>query len=166
MRSFLYWECGTVIMLNVIFGGSIASLPIFLPTMNRPLTLRLISWPTNTGAFINKYNKTIYAKEAQLMLGNLYSLRKNYTQARLEYQKAICPNKELSAQAEATIAKTYELEGNWDKALTIYKSVIQDYPLTSTGFFIPMYLTNHVQQLKAKKLIPMRLMPKRWLFTE
>jgi TolA-binding protein len=94
--------------------------------------------------FINKYSKTIYAKQAELMLGNLYALRKNYSQARLEYQKAVCPDKDLSAQAEVTIAKTYELENNNAEALKIYKNVIQNYPLTSSGFFLPIYLTNHL----------------------
>ncbi len=95
-------------------------------------------------AFINRYNRTIYAKRAQMMIGDLYALRKNYTQARMEYQKAVCPDKELSAQAEFTIAKTYELEGNRDKALAIYKFIIKNYPLTNSGFFVPMYLTSHL----------------------
>jgi len=93
--------------------------------------------------FINKHSKTLYANQAQLMLGDLYSLRKNYSQARSEFQKAICENKELSAQGEFAIAKTYELEGNQEKALSIYKSIIQYYPLTKTGFFVHIYLARH-----------------------
>ena len=93
--------------------------------------------------FINKYDKSIYSKRAQLMLGDLYSLKKNYAQARLEYQKAICSDKETSSQAEITIAKTYELEDAWDKALPIYNTVVQNYPLTSSGFFVPIYIANH-----------------------
>ena len=94
--------------------------------------------------FIKKYNGTLYAKRAELMMGDLYSLRKNLSQARLEFQKAVGSDKELSAQAEVAIAKTYELEGHWDKALVLYKSIIQNYPVTSLGFSIPMYLTGHL----------------------
>ena len=94
--------------------------------------------------FIKKYNGTLYAKRAELMMGDLYSLRKNLSQARLEFQKAVGTDRELSAQAEVAIAKTYELEGHWDKALVLYKSIIENYPVTSLGFSIPMYLTGHL----------------------
>ncbi len=94
--------------------------------------------------FIKKYNGSIDAKSAQLMIGNLYSLSKNFPLARLEYQKAVGQDKELSAQAEWAIARTYELEGHWDKASAIYKSIIQDYPLTSLGFSAPLYLASHL----------------------
>ena len=94
--------------------------------------------------FANTYKGTIYAKRAQLMIGDLYALRKNYTKARQEYQKAVGPDKELSAQAEFDIAKTYELEGYCDKALVIDKNIIQEYPITVVGFSVPMYLTGHL----------------------
>jgi len=93
--------------------------------------------------FAKKYNGSIYAKRAQLIIGGVYLLRKNLPQARLEYRKAVGPDKESSAQAELAIAKTYELEGHWDKALAIYKSIIQNYPVTDSGFLVPMYLTSH-----------------------
>jgi TolA-binding protein len=95
-------------------------------------------------AFIKKYSKSIHARQAQIMLGDLYALRKNYDQARLEYQKAVGPDKELSAQAEFTMARTYELQGQGSKALAIYKSIIQNYPVTNSGFLVPMYLTRHL----------------------
>jgi len=94
--------------------------------------------------FAKKYSGSIYGKAAQLMIGNLYALRKNYTKARLEYQKAVGPDKELSAQAQLAIARTYELEAHWDKALAAYKSIIQNYPTTSSGFSLPLYLSSHL----------------------
>ena len=42
-------------------------------------------------SFAKKYNKSIYANRAQIMLGDLYALRKDYAQARLEYQKSCRP---------------------------------------------------------------------------
>ena len=99
---------------------------------------------TKYRVFIKEYNGSLYAKRAELMMGDLYSLRKNLSQARLEFQKAVGSDKELSAQAEVAIAKTYELEGHWDKALVLYKSVIQNFPVTSLGFSTPMYLTGHL----------------------
>jgi tetratricopeptide (TPR) repeat protein len=95
-------------------------------------------------SFAVKYSGSPYAIKAQLMLGDLFVLRKNYTQARAEYQKAIGHDDELSAQAEFTIAKTYELEGQWNKAYTIFRSISQKYPTTTSGFYAPMYLANHV----------------------
>jgi len=102
-------------------------------------------------AFVKEYNGSVYAKRAQLMIGDLYSLKKNYTEARLEFQKAVGPDKELSAQAELAIAKTYELEGHWDKALAVYKSIMQDYPITSSGFSVPIYLAGHLAASEDQK---------------
>ena len=95
-------------------------------------------------SFIKKYSGSLYAKRSQLMIGDLYSLRKNYSQARLEYQKAVGTDEELSAQAQLAIARTHELEGHWDKAFIIYKSVMQNYPDTNSGFSTPMYLISHL----------------------
>jgi len=77
--------------------------------------------------FIRKYKGSIYAQRAQLMIGNLYALRKDYAQARLEYQKASGPDEELSVQAQLAIAKTYELEGQWDKADETYADTVVFY---------------------------------------
>ena len=93
--------------------------------------------------YAKRYNGSSYAQSAQLMIGNLYSLRNELPEARLEYQKALGIDKELSAQAELAIAKTYEAEGHWDQALVIYKGIIQNYPLTTSGFSLPLYLTRH-----------------------
>jgi len=94
-------------------------------------------------AFIKKYHDTVYAERAQLSLGDLSALRKNYPEARAEYQKALGANEDISAQAEYDIAKTYELEGQWDQAVDTYKDVMKKYPTTGPGFFTPMYLVEH-----------------------
>ena len=95
-------------------------------------------------AFAKIHNRSKFSQSAQRMIGNLYSLRKNYSQARLEFQKAVGPDNELSAQAEFAIAKTYELEDRWDKALLTYRDIIQYYPDTNFGFSVPIYLTDHL----------------------
>jgi len=102
--------------------------------------------------FAKKYSGSIYEQSAQLMIGNLYSLRNNLPQARLEFQKAVSKDKELSAEAVFAIAKTYEIEGHWDKALGVYKSVIHNYSDTNTGFSTPMYLTTHLVSSGEQKI--------------
>jgi len=95
-------------------------------------------------AFIKKNGESIHAKRAHLKLGDLYAIRKDYSQARLEYQKTVGPDKELSAQAELTIARTYEQENRWDKALPVYRGIIKNYPVTNSGFLVEMYLARRL----------------------
>ena len=43
-------------------------------------------------AYSKKYQKTVFAQSAQIMLGDLYAIKKNYTHARTEYHKAVSAN--------------------------------------------------------------------------
>ena len=81
-------------------------------------------------------------------------------------KKAVGHDDELSAQADFTIAKTYEVEGHWDKALPVYKYITQKYPVTTSGFYAPMYLANHVVsgEGKTRGNILLKLTLMRWHF--
>jgi len=94
-------------------------------------------------AFIQQSPSAIFAARGQMMLGNLYAVRKDYPHARDEYQKAVGSDDEISAQAQMSTAKTYELENNWQQAHDTYQQIVKDYPTTNTGFFVSMYLAKH-----------------------
>ncbi len=97
-------------------------------------------------AFIKTYPKSPFTMRAQFTMGNLYLFKKNYTKARAEFLKALSvypKDKELMAETEAAVGKTYEYENNWPKAVAIYKQLSHDYPLTATGFGAPEYIARY-----------------------
>ncbi len=98
--------------------------------------------------YVRRYHKSPLSVEGQIMLGNLYIYRKDFPAARTEFVKALPlsnGNQELMAKVEADIAQSYQYEGDWDQALAQYKAVNQRYPLTKTGFFVPMYVGRYYE---------------------
>lgn len=99
-------------------------------------------------AFIRKHPKSNLAPKANLMLGNTVRLQNKYSEAREIFEEIVSNyryNAEIAAQAEFGIAQSYENEDNWPRAVTIYRTIIRDYPLTVTGFSIPFYLGTFYQ---------------------
>ena len=94
-------------------------------------------------SFIKKNPKSTLIPKSKLMLGNTLRLQNKYPEAR-EIFKEIATNyrynTEVAAQAEFEIAQSFENEDNWPKAVTIYRMISKEYPLTSIGFSIPFYL--------------------------
>ncbi len=98
-------------------------------------------------SYIKKNQRTKYAAQAQLLIGNLFMLKKDFVKSRAEYQKVggLTKKQGTISVAAANIAKTYELEGNWSSALSIYKNVIKRFPTSQTGFTIPVYIARYYQ---------------------
>jgi tetratricopeptide (TPR) repeat protein len=91
--------------------------------------------------FIGEHPKTASAVRAQILLGNVYMLKKDYARGRAELQKVatIDPsNSEQIAQSQALIAKSYMVEDDWKNAERVYKSLIKNYPMTGAGFVAPV----------------------------
>lgn len=98
--------------------------------------------------FIRKNPKSNLAPKAQLMIANTLRQQNKYQQAREIFEEIVSNyryNAEVTAQAEFGIGQTYENEDNWPKAVTVYRSIIRDYPITVTGFSIPLYLGTFYQ---------------------
>lgn len=87
----------------------------------------------------------------RMLVGNVYSLKKDYETARRKFNEIIGlypDNKELQAQALAAIGRTFEAQGDWPQAKKTYDRILMDYTLTQTGLGVPMYLVNHYKEQK------------------
>jgi|CXWL01.1.fsa_nt_gi tetratricopeptide (TPR) repeat protein len=95
--------------------------------------------------FLRHYPKSELIPRAKLLLAKTLISQDNYSEARAileEITENYKYNVEIVAQALYGIAQSQESENNWPKAVTIYRSIIREYPLTTTGFSIPYYLGN------------------------
>lgn len=98
-----------------------------------------------------KYPNSASAKRARMGTGALYSARKEYIKAREAFNKALdlYPNdKAICVEARIAIARSYESQDLWDKALAEYKGIIRDYPHTETGLSLPMYIARRYEKEK------------------
>ena len=101
--------------------------------------------------FIQYFPKSTLTPKAQIILGSVYLVKKNYSQARQEFQKVFNDypkNSEVKAEASSGIAKSYELEGNWSKAESWFKDTTRQYSETQAAFSVPLYIAQHYEQSK------------------
>lgn len=95
--------------------------------------------------FIRKNAGSQFIPKAKLGLANVLLLQSNYKEAREIYEEVISNykyNAEVVVQAEYALGQSYEKENNWPKAVTIYRAIIREYPITTIGFSMPYYLGN------------------------
>lgn len=52
----------------------------------------------------------------------------------------------LCSACQLTMARTYEDQGNWERALVEYRWVQEKYPTTPQGLFVPTYIAQKYQQ--------------------
>lgn len=98
-----------------------------------------------------KYPDTISAKRARIGTGSLYLAKKENIKAREVFNKALelYPNdKAICIEARFAIAKSYESQDLWGKALLEYKGIIRDYPHTEMGLSLPAYIAQHYEKEK------------------
>jgi tetratricopeptide (TPR) repeat protein len=97
-------------------------------------------------AFANKYPNNPLGVKAEFSIAQLYNAKEEYEKARMQLQAVMNrhkESKEVSAQALFLNGKTFEKENKWDLALQQYERIIQEYPLTISGFEIPMYISRY-----------------------
>ncbi|MBI3323720.1 MAG: tetratricopeptide repeat protein [Candidatus Omnitrophica bacterium] len=106
--------------------------------------------PEQVGSVIAAFNRviekapgTMWAARSYLVIGSLHATQKRFEEARQAYQ-LILQNynqyKELSLDARLAIAKTYEAENNWNKAVKSYYDLTDYYPWSRTGLEAPLYI--------------------------
>jgi len=98
---------------------------------------------------IDKYPDSHLIRNVYIALGRLYIVKKDYARARENFYligEKYPDNKELSAKALFFVGKTYEVEGDWPQAYKIYRSVFKDYPMTTTGLSVPIYIANYYKR--------------------
>ena len=97
-------------------------------------------------AFANKYPNNPLGLKAAFLIAQLYNAKEEYEKARMQLQALMNSHKEskeVSAQAIFLSGKTFEKENKWDLALQQYERIIQEYPLTISGFETPMYIASY-----------------------
>ncbi|MBN1870059.1 MAG: tetratricopeptide repeat protein [Candidatus Omnitrophica bacterium] len=95
---------------------------------------------------IEQYRGSRLTPTLYIRLGEVYSLKKDYEQARKTFHETIKrypDNHDLSAQAMFEIGKTYELEQNWIEASRVYNAIIREYSETETAMSVPIYIANY-----------------------
>lgn len=98
-----------------------------------------------------RYPDSASAKRARMGIGSLYLAKKENIKAREVFNKALelYPNdKVICIEARFAIAKNYESQDLWDKALAEYKGIITDYPDTEIGLSLPVYIARYFEKEK------------------
>ncbi len=95
---------------------------------------------------IESYPNSEYSLRAISRLIKLYFVTGDYDKVR-EYSEMLVDaskgNREVEAQAMAIIARSYEKQGDWEKAESMYQSVMEDYSDTVVALRIPLFMALH-----------------------
>jgi tetratricopeptide (TPR) repeat protein len=92
---------------------------------------------------VTKVPGTTWAGKAQLAIGSLYALQKDFDKAREAYTLVLRNHgnqKEQALSARYAIAKTYELESRWDDAIKLYGEIADLHTWSRMGLEAPLYI--------------------------
>jgi len=116
---------------------------------------------TNFTALIKQYNQfadrfpeSKYAPVAKMNIGRLYILREKYPLAREHLESVInnySVNREVSVQAMAEIAFSYNAEKDYRGVIKVYERIIKEYPLSVLGLRCPLLIAQMYAKLKENK---------------
>lgn len=108
------------------------------------------------GDFSRKYPKNQLAIEADLDIATLYMAKNEYGKAREQLRGIIndhAPSQLICSEALFLIGHSYQIEGKWDAALLEYRKLIRDYPQTTRGLDMPIYIAqNYKSKGELKKM--------------
>jgi len=92
--------------------------------------------------------------KAQFAITHLYILKKEYSKAKEELKEIISnfsSHPKIASQAYFLLGKIWEKEGKMSKAYQEYEEVIERYPLTKIGLFLPIYMVKHTQNFSTRE---------------
>ena len=93
-----------------------------------------------------KFPASSLTAQARLLIGEVYLVRKSYDTARQKFNEVMekfPDNKDIYAEALSSLGKSYELQNDWENALTYYKRILAEHPLTNHGLAAPLYIARH-----------------------
>ena len=96
--------------------------------------------------FIQDYPANTLAIEAKLDIATLYMVKSEYEKARDQLREIVkdhASSQLICSEALFLIGNSYQVEGKWDMALVEYQKIKQDYPQTSRGLDIPIYIARY-----------------------
>lgn len=98
---------------------------------------------------------TVWAARAQTVVGSLYATQKEYAKARTalalvlqEYNQY----QDVVLAARIAIAKTYEVERDWDHAITSYQEISDYHPWSTVGLQVPLYMAAKYEEQRKPEL--------------
>ena len=98
---------------------------------------------------------TIWAARAQGMVASLYAVQQQYAKARSAFTIVIREYnqyQDLVLTARVAIAKTYELEQQWDEAVNIYQEISDYHPWSAIGLQAPLYVASQYEKQRKPEL--------------
>jgi len=104
---------------------------------------------------LNKFPKRMELGKVFLAWGEILLAQQNYHDARSKYQtvlKRYSHDKTSSIQAQLGIARAYEFENNWQKALNEYQWIVDNYPTSLQAVDIPLYIADYYRKHQLEKL--------------
>ena len=96
--------------------------------------------------FIAKYSKSGLALNTEFDIARLYMVKEEYENARAQLNSIVSKfsaMKAICSEAIYFMGYTYEKQEKWSQALTQYKKIISDYPITRRGMGMPMYIAEY-----------------------
>ncbi len=94
---------------------------------------------------------TVWAARAQVAVGSLYSMQKQYGKAR-EAFALVLQNynqyQDMCLGARFATARTYEAEKRWEEAVKVYTDIADYHRWTTVGLEAPLYIARTYEQRK------------------
>lgn len=107
--------------------------------------------------FKSEYPKSNLSIKAVLDIANLYLVKEEFEKARTHLKMLLTTyhdNPPILAEITYLIGNSYEKEDKWDSALSQYKKIMQEYPITMRGMTIPLYIAKYYKkQYQPDKMI-------------
>ena len=104
--------------------------------------------------FIQEYPATTFAIESKLDIATLYMVKSEYEKARDQLREIVddpASSQLLCSEALFLIGNSYQVEGKWEMALAEYQKIKQDYPQTSRGLDMPIYIARYYKSTSQPK---------------
>ncbi len=103
----------------------------------------------------NRYPRSRELGKVNVAIGSIYLSQKRYDLAREKFKYVLNNYSDDEAsclQAQMSIAKAYELENNWHKAVNEYQWVVENFPNTLPALDIPMYIARYYESQQEHEL--------------
>jgi TolA-binding protein len=98
--------------------------------------------------FIKKFPDNKLSVQQEFTIGRLYIVKEQYKEARSYFEKVIAKHSaenSICSDALFLIGNSYQLENKWNMALESYKKIMAQYPTTSKGLDVPLYIANYYE---------------------
>jgi TolA-binding protein len=102
-----------------------------------------------------KYPKSKELSRAHLGMAQIYLQRGDLVTSREEYRRVIAEFPEdaaAGARAQFSLALTYEIEGEWEKALNEFRWIMDNYPSSPEALQVPVHILDHYLQFEEGEL--------------